>query len=132
PIADSQLADVGRQFLISENSLELETTETNQFLRSASRLRNNALILLDYSGSMLETARRLEADGQIGDGITPLADPVQTMYEQCIPQLIDELPENYRVALAVFSERTASNGRVLRVLREAVDAPYFTRDKVTL
>lgn len=129
PIPDSRLADIGNQFLLSENSEELELTETNQFLRNSNRLTTNMLILLDYSGSMLATARALEADGQIGDGITPLADPVQTMYEQCIPQLLTELPANYRIGLAVFSERSTQETATLRVLREDGLAPIFTRDR---
>jgi hypothetical protein len=132
PIPDSRLADIGNQFLITENSNELELTETNQFLRSASRLRTNMLILLDYSGSMLATARKLEADGQIGDGVTPLADPVQTMYETCIPQFLDELPAEYRVGLAIANERSPDPTDSIRILRGSGSTATFTRDRDVL
>lgn len=131
PIPDSRLADIGNQFLITENANELELTETNQFLRSANRLRTNMLILLDYSGSMLATARKLEADGQLGDGVTPLADPVQAMYEACIPQLLAELPAEYRIGLAIANERSPDPADSIRVLSDGLE-PAFTRDRNVL
>lgn len=131
PIPGSLLDDVAQRFTLSENSVPLEATETNQFLRDANRTRTNALILLDYSGSMRDTALQLAADGQLGDGVTPLSDPVQAMYEQAIPLLIDELPETYNIALAVFSERTPSGFTGLRLLTSG-GGPTFTRDKTLL
>lgn len=100
PIPDALLSEVAGKFAIYESGQVLESTETNQFLRNSNRIRANVLIILDYSGSMLASAREaLEQE------IATAEDPLQTLYESCIPQLLEELPDQYRVALAVMSER---------------------------
>jgi len=100
PIPQTRLKQVGDQFNIFENDAPLEISETNQFLTSADRIRGNALILLDYSNSMQEAARKV-ADPDVAEA----DDPLQRLYERTISSLIDEMPSNYRIGLAIFNER---------------------------
>lgn len=125
PIPDALLREVAGKFTLYENGEVLEITETNQFLRNSSRIRANVLIILDYSGSMLASAREaLEED------IATAGDPIQALYESCIPQLIEELPGQYRVALAVMSERVGdAELSSLRLLGGDDGEEIFTTNK---
>ncbi len=124
PIPESLLGSVGSQFAVFEKNIQLDLTETNQFLTSANRLRGNVMILLDYSGSMQAAAHQLT-----DDFLTNKPDWLQAVYENAIAKLIDELPMNYEVGLAIFNERGA-NG--MRVIRENDTAPVFSADRALL
>jgi len=125
-LAETSLPSIARQFRISEQDQALELTETNQFLRASvsggsgtgsrgARLLANTMILLDYSGSMQASAQQLVEDGQL----EPSDDPLQDLYEQTIPSLIDDLPPNHRITLAAFNERDPQPGDVLRIIAES-------------
>ncbi|HNT89018.1 MAG TPA: hypothetical protein PKL84_14230, partial [Candidatus Hydrogenedentes bacterium] len=121
--------EVARKFTIYEKGEPLEITETNQFLRSANRIRANVMILLDYSGSMLSAARQA-----VEPEIANAEDPIQALYESCIPQLINELPDHYRIALAVMSERIGDGSELssLRLLGGDDGEEVFTTNKAVL
>ena len=122
-IPDSMLPALAQQVSIFEKDVPLELSETNQFMTSGSRIRGNALILLDYSGSMQEAAQ------QVSDtSIAGAPDPIQALYERAISALIDEMPMNYRIGLGVFSER----GQPLRMIDGADGEPLFTANKTAL
>lgn len=122
-IPDSMLPVLAQQVAVFEKDIPLELSETTQFMTPGNRLRGNALILLDYSGSMQEAAR------QVADlSIAGAPDPIQALYERAISALIDEMPMNYRVGLGVFSER----GQPLRMIDGADGEPLFTNNKVAL
>lgn len=124
PIPESLLSAVGDQFAIFEKNVQLDLTETNQFLTSSSRIRGNLMILLDYSGSMQAAAHQLTDDFLAGE-----TDWIQAVYENAVSKLIDELPSNYAVGLAVFNERGTDG---VRVIREDETAPKFTSNKELL
>jgi hypothetical protein len=102
PLPDTMLDSLADNFTIFEQEIELEHQETNQFLTPVSRASGNVLILLDYSGSMQESARILVTTGDLPPNT---ADPLQELYEICISSLIQELPDNYNCGLAIFNER---------------------------
>ena len=123
PIPETRLDSVGEKFAIFENDEAIENHETSRFLTSGKNLRTNVYILLDYSGSMYESALSV-ADRRISGA----DDPLQALYERAIVQLLDELPDHYRVGLAVFNERGSA---ALREIRDD-GGPLFTRDKALL
>ncbi|MBI2421601.1 MAG: VWA domain-containing protein [Candidatus Hydrogenedentes bacterium] len=131
PIPDSQVSAVGGLFDIAENDDPLAVEETSQFLKQGNRLRTNALILLDYSGSMLAAAQVLEDNGELPqvDG----NDALQTLYETTVSEMIADLDPNYRVALAVFNERTfGSEASPVRAITGEGSPDTFTTDKDVL
>jgi hypothetical protein len=129
-LPNSFLPSLNQQFAIFENDNLIEAPETVQFMSGPERLRNNALILLDYSGSMLEAA--LSVDDET---IANAPDPLGALYARCILPLIDELPENYDIGLAIFNERTQQPPNPeaglssVRVIRESDTAPIFVSDR---
>ena len=137
PIPRSMLEELGDSFIISEKGTPLELEETNQFLSSGgsfsgsnNRLKTNVLILLDYSGSMFAAAQVAAEDGQLGS--PPPDDPLQFIYEDCISELIDGLPDTYRIGLAYFNDRTPTSSSPFRIVRPTLLDPVFTRDKFEL
>lgn len=124
PIPDSYLDTVGNKFAVYEKDTALELTETNQFLTSGSRIHGSALILLDYSGSMQAAAHELT-----DASIVAATDRLQAVYQQSIPPLIAEMPDTYRVALAVFNER---GDDAIRIIWGADTEPAFTYNKTVL
>lgn len=123
PIPDSRLTEVGNLFNIFENDIALERTETNQFMTSATRASANAIILLDYSGSMYAAAQ------EVSDPLVSGApDPLQALYETTVSQLIQELPAHYRTAIAVFNERQIDPISNIRI----IGSPAYTTDKAEL
>ncbi len=124
PIPESFLDTVGGLFAVYEKNVPLELSETNQFLTSPNRIRGNALILLDYSGSMQEAAHQLT-----DDSIVSAPDRLQAVYQQSINHLIEEIPSNYRIGIALFNER---GGEAIRVIRESAADPVFTDDRTLL
>ncbi len=123
PLPDARLDEIASLFGIKEKDVSIEPDETNQFLTPIRNVKASALILLDYSGSMLAAAQQLVEDGQL-PGTTD--DPLQALYEKTISRLIDELPDNYEIALGVFNERESGG---VRVIAPADGAPEFTRNK---
>lgn len=105
PISETRLTTLADQISLFENDQEVELTETAKVIKGPGFIRGNMLILLDYSNSMQESARA------VGDpAISGAVDPLQALYERTITQLLDEIPSNYRVGLAVFSERSGTGG----------------------
>lgn len=129
PISATSLTDVGRRFAIFEKGELLEISESNQFLTSSERIRANVLVILDYSGSMLLATRKV-----VEEAIANAPDPIQALYENAIPTLIDELPAQYRVGLAVMSERVGDENELssLRLLGGNDGEPVFTSNKAIL
>jgi len=118
-----ELDDFVDGFSIFEKDVPIELTETSQFLTSAEHIRTNCVILLDYSGSMLEAAM------SVGDAsVAEAADPLEALYGQTVSTLIDELPASYNVALMEFHERS----QVTRIVTAPDFGPTFTRDKTIL
>jgi len=118
-----ELDDYVDGFSIFEKDVPVEITETSQFLTSAEHIRTNCVILLDYSGSMLEAAM------SVGDAsVAEAPDPLQALYSQTVSTLIDELPDSYNIALMEFHERS----QVTRIVLAPDFGPTFTRDKTVL
>ncbi len=129
PIPESRLDEVGNLFRIFEKDTALELTESSQFLTTGSRLRSNILILLDYSGSMQEAARKV-SDPLIAQA----SDPIQALYERAIPDMIQGMltgdeTSKYRVALGIFNERRDNNQSKIRLLSGLANEPEATRDE---
>lgn len=129
-LPESFLPTLNSNFNIFEQDLPLDLAESAQFMTGPDRLRNSVLVLLDYSGSMLEAARAVQ-----DPDIALAPDPVTALYARCVLPLIDALPDNYEIALAIFNERTSGPPNPLvpvspvRVLREDASAPVFTNDR---
>lgn len=102
---------------ILENSLPIDLDETNVFVKKDEELRFSVLILMDFSGSMAQAAQKLVDDGQLEVG--PGDDPLTVLYRETVGAMIDEMPDHYEVALAVFNERNAAWNSATRMLRGA-------------
>lgn len=122
--------------LIAEDNQPLETSETSVFVKKDERLSFNVLIMLDFSGSMRAAAEALVADGQLTP--PPGVDALTALYQQCVGELINELPQQCKVALGVFNERTPYYQTPLRLLYGAPDpaswmvSEAFVQDKAVL
>lgn len=132
PLNQAILPQVAQQFLILENDVELELTETEQRLKAISLdggiddgVRLSGLIMLDYSGSMQESARSVD-----DPAISGAADPIQALYERCIPELLDSLPPNMDIGLAIFSDRDPVDQAPLRPLFGTAAEPLAQQDRV--
>lgn len=131
PIPNSRLKLVGDLFRISELDVPLELAETNQFLKKDYSA--NVLILLDFSGSMQESARTAVNSGQLGDPTALTEDPLKSVYAQGIMNLINEMPAHYNIALAIFNDRPTPDSGAIHVLIDPNDGEgAFTRDKAAL
>lgn len=126
PFAQLFLDRFQNAFAIFENGLPLETTETEQFLSSGARLKTNIAIMLDYSGSMVASARLAQERHQdlvsrgladADEAFLAAANPLQYVYEKCVEQLIQELPSHFRVALMEFHDRGQANNVVMPFVR---------------
>lgn len=106
-------AALANVFSISEKSIPLEPTETNQFVTGPDKLRANLVVLLDYSGSMHAAA----ASRTGGD-----AESLHDTYARVVKNFVDALPAHWRVSLMEFHDRRQPT----RVLAD------FTRDRATL
>jgi hypothetical protein len=113
-------------FSIFENDQPLEATETEQFLSSGARLKTNLAIMLDYTGSMVESAQLAQARHQdlvtlgladADQAFLDAADPLQYVYEKCVEQLINELPSYFRVSLMEFHDRGQADNVVVPFVR---------------
>lgn len=132
PLSQGILPEIAKQFTILENDVELELTESAQRLKAYTLdggrdggIRQTALILLDYSGSMQAAA------GSVTDpAIANAPDPIQALYERCIPELLDTLPANMDVGLAIFSDRSNTTGTPLRPLFGSASEPVEQQDDV--
>jgi hypothetical protein len=122
-IPDSLLSTYAPLFTFVENGEPAESQESAQMLSPFSRVRCNALILLDYSGSMLEAAKNIQDDAAISGA----ADPLQALYEATIPTLINEMPDNCWLSLAILNER--GNAVPIRMIGSAGGEPTFTKNK---
>jgi hypothetical protein len=122
------LNSVAEKFTLIENGIVSEITESSKFLAGPERIRGNVLILLDYSGSMQDSAGKV-----LEPAIADAPNPLQALYDSCIPQLIDSMPANYRIALAVMNERSASGGTgALRQIFPSDGEPFFSANKAAV
>lgn len=120
---------------ITEENQPIELTETSVFVKKDEQLSFNVLIMLDFSGSMRQVADALVADGQLTP--PPGVDPLTALYQQCVSELIDELPAQSRVALGVFNERRPYYSNPLRLIYGApapswMEFEAFVQDKAVL
>lgn len=99
-VPDTRLPQLANQFQILENDIPVDLDESARVAKPNSFIRGNLLIMLDYSASMQAAARAVR-----DETISGAPDPLQALYERTISQLIDEIPTNYRVGLAIFSDR---------------------------
>ncbi len=106
------------QAQILEDSVPLELSETNLFVKKDETLRFAVLIMLDYSASMEQAAIDLVEDGQLDPGGRA---PLDAMFIQSIGEMLQELPEHYRVGLAVFNERRPLWQSNIRMITGAPD-----------
>ena len=129
PLADELLPAFQDNFFIHENNTPLELTETNQFLTSANNLQNDLVLLLDYSGSALESALMAqqfhdEITAQLAidfpslvlpdlSGFEAAADPLQFLYETCIGALLEEIPATYNISIMEFHDRNQPSRTVI-------------------
>ena len=122
---------------ITEDNQPVERSETSIFVKKDEQLSFNVLIMLDFSGSMREAAEALVADGQL----TPPTgvDPLTALYQQCVSELINELPAQCKVAIGVFNERRPYYIDPLRIIYGAPAASAswlaseaFVKDKAVL
>lgn len=132
PLDVSLLPQVAQQFTILENDVPLELSETNQLMRSLSPVAGSGsdlgaiqtvLIMLDYSGSMQESAASV-SDPDVANAI----DPIQALYEKTLPPLFDTFGANTRVGLAIFSERGGNTP--LRLLLGTGAEPVEQQDDI--
>ena len=82
-------------FNIDENGLPLELDETNFFVDGPRGLKQNIVLLLDFTGSMF---RAREDDGVANGQI------IQQMVDGAI-EFVDDLPDTYRVAIMEYHDR---------------------------
>ena len=127
PIPNSRLNQVGDLFRISESEVPTELTETNQFLKRGHS--GNVLILLDFSGSMASSAAKVVADGQLGDPDTLTEDALKSVYSQFIPDLIDELPAQYKIGLGFMNGQNDVALDSVNIVTMNDGNPSFTADK---
>ncbi|HIJ73007.1 MAG TPA: choice-of-anchor D domain-containing protein [Candidatus Hydrogenedentes bacterium] len=122
PIPFDLLDTFGEQsFFVSEQNIPLELSETNQFLALGASLRRSIAIVLDYSGSMYEAAQEAGAVDPALD-VSGEADPLQAVYERCVPPLIDDLaalPGSTKMALMAFHDRS----QPARIVQDFTDEP---------
>jgi hypothetical protein len=123
PLPYDLLGDVAQGFNVYEKDVPIDLEETNKFLTPGDNLRTNLVILLDYSGSMFASVKKV-AD----ESISGAPDPLQALYNLCVGQLIDELPANYNVALMEFHDRRQAS----RLVTAPDGGPAFTNDKALL
>ncbi|MFP4499514.1 MAG: BACON domain-containing protein [Candidatus Hydrogenedentota bacterium] len=129
------LDTVAPQLRLFESDQEVEVTESSQFLAGPERIRGNAVILLDYSGSMQHAASQaIDRDGDPDNDVADAADPIQALYDRCIPQIIADLPDQYRIMLAVTSGPLSDTpaGGTLQPVFPADGEPLFTNNKSVL
>lgn len=119
PIAETRLSTIADRITLFEDDREVEISETAKIAKGPRFIRGNMLLLLDYSNSMQEAARSVS-----DPAISGASDPLQALYEQTITQLLAEIPDNYRVGLAIFSERSGTGGS--GVPRDALRPIYGT------
>jgi hypothetical protein len=123
PLARTVLDQFVDSFSIFEKDVPIERAETSQFLTSGATLRTSVVLLLDYSGSMYAAAQSVT-----DTSVSQAPDPLQALYEKCIPNLINELPDHYSIALMEFHERSQPS----RVVFGADSEPIFTTNKAVV
>jgi hypothetical protein len=124
-LPETVLPAVNDEIAVFEKSVPLELTETNQFLTPINRGTGTLLILLDYSGSMQAAAQ------QVTDpDVVAAPDRLSAVYQKTIGTLIDEIPANYRLGIAVFNER--GYDKAIRVIKLAKDDADFETNRANL
>ena len=85
-------------FLIDEDDYPLDPDESNLFVSGPERLRNNLVLLLDFTGSMYRAG--------VDDPLNPLAPGEAIAHmKEAGKQLILDLPDSYRVAIMEYHSR---------------------------
>jgi len=117
------------KFLITEDDLPLEISESNRFLvpmlkpEKLVQSKGSILIMLDASGSMLKSVQLMGEQG-----ISDATDPIRELYVRTVMPIIDEISDNYKIAIGVFNEREWNNNPV-RILMNNDGEPMFTYNK---
>jgi hypothetical protein len=107
------LPSLAKKFLINEDDSPLELSESNQFLvpliepGKLVQSKGSILIMLDASGSMLKSVQLM---GETG--ISAATDPIRELYVRTVMPIIDEISDNYKIAIGVFNEREWNNNPV--------------------
>lgn len=85
-------------FVVFEDEVQLDTNETNQFVRPPDDLRVNLVLMLDFTGSMYFAGTQ--------DPTAPL-DPGEAveLMKRSAALFLDDLPPSYRVALMYYNDR---------------------------
>ncbi len=123
------LPELAGKILITEDELSLDESESNKFIMpfiKQERLvpfTGTMLIMLDASGSMLQSARLVE-----DETVSQATDPLRELYIRLLTPFIQDLPENYKIGIGVFNEREWL-GSSLRMLYGSDSEPGFTYDK---
>jgi hypothetical protein len=120
-LEDNQLPVFQENFLIKEADLQIENKETSQFLTSAENLRQDVVLLLDYSNSAylsavtaqqthVDVLNQLRADfpsesfPEFGD-FEDAADPLQYLYNETVGKLLADLSASYNISIMEFHAR---------------------------
>lgn len=123
------LPQIESQFQILVNDTPLEASETAQRLKlgfgERGEFAGSALIMLDYSGSMLAAAENSD-----DPAIANAADPLQELYERTINQLLDSLPADIRVGIGIFSDRDPQLRLPLNFLFGSATEPLEQQDEI--
>lgn len=123
------LPELANKILITEDDLPLEVAESSRFIMPFIKqerivpFNGSLLIMLDASGSMLESARLVE-----DTTISQASDPLRELYIRVLTPFIQSLPDNYKIAIGVFNEREWL-GSSLRMLSGSDSEPLFTYNK---
>ncbi len=127
-LEDNQLPIFQDNFLIKEADLQIENKETSQFLTSAENLRQDVVILLDYSNSAflsavtaqqthIDVLNQLRADfpsesfPEFADFETA-ADPLQYLYNETVGKLLTDLSPSYNISIMEFHARNQGSRSV--------------------
>jgi len=122
-LAYENLSEVLAGINVYERDTLIDPYETNKFLKLGDDLKTDLVILLDYSGSMYQSAQQV-----LDPAVAGSDDPLQAIYNECIGNLIQELPDNYNIALMEFHDRA----QITRLVLAPDYGPAFINDKSDL
>ncbi|MCX8064032.1 MAG: VWA domain-containing protein [Candidatus Hydrogenedentes bacterium] len=123
------LPELSNKILITEGDLPLDVSESNRFIMPFVKqerivpFSGTVLIMLDASGSMLQSAKLVE-----DTSISQAPDPLRELYIRVVSPFIQELPPNYKIGIGVFNEREWL-GSSLRMITGNDSEPMFTYNK---
>lgn len=129
-LPEDQLGLYAPSFTVFESDVPIESSETNQFLKDGTHLRTDVAILLDYTGSMFDSAQLIADDPAFAEfAVNHPGDPLdklQALYEYYVGRLIQGFPDHYRIALLEFHDRSNA------IVQRPNLVHRFTTDKTAL